>query len=103
VGTHFCIHKYLYERNPLWQQIRDEELQADQDFEKISRKRQSESEDEHGEEDDEPSAVDFEPIDARHLSSLPLVRARVIKLLKGSKNHMHVCNNMLLTIVRLVI
>lgn len=54
--------------------------------------------------EDEESAdvpsLGFTPIDARHLSSLPLVRGRVVKLLKASTNNMHVSNNMLVTIVR---
>ncbi len=51
--------------------------------------------------DDVPSdikALNFTPIDARHLSSLPLVRGRVVKLLKASKNQMHPSNNMIITI-----
>ncbi|KAF8973687.1 hypothetical protein BDZ97DRAFT_1900484 [Flammula alnicola] len=66
VGTHFCIHKYFFERK-------------DADIE-------------------DPNSLKFTPIDARHLSSLPLVSARVIRLLKASKNHIHASNNMLITI-----
>lgn len=43
----------------------------------------------------------FTPIDARHLSSLPLIQGRVMKLLKASHNHIHAANNMLLKIVGL--
>lgn len=53
------------------------------------------------EEDDELNAIpnlDFTPIDSRHLSSLPLVKARVVRLLKASKNNIHASNNMLLTL-----
>lgn len=45
--------------------------------------------------------VEFEPMDARHLSSLPLVRARVIKLLKASRNNLHPANNIIVTLVSL--
>jgi oxalate---CoA ligase len=41
----------------------------------------------------------FSPIDARHLSSLPLVKGRIIRLLKRSKNQMHAAQNLLVTIV----
>jgi hypothetical protein len=44
--------------------------------------------------------VHFEPMDSRHLASLPLIRSRVMKLLKSSKNNMHESTNMLLTIVK---
>ena len=45
-------------------------------------------------------SLTFTPIDARHLSSLPLISARVVRLLKASKNHIHASNNMLITLVR---
>jgi hypothetical protein len=92
VGSHFCIHKYFYERSPLWQQIRAEEIKA------------TEGDTHSPSSPDMPTntpmtSMKFDPMDARHLSSLPLVRARIIKLLKGSRNHMHPCNNILLTLV----
>lgn len=40
----------------------------------------------------------FQPIDSRALSSSPLIRARVIKLLKHSKNNMHAYRNILIAI-----
>lgn len=98
VGTNFVIHKYFYERDLSWQQIRDEEAQAqaEADFS---------DDDQQG--DDEPGETDasqkvtqsFDPIDARHMSSLPLVRSRVIKLLKASHNNLHTSQNMLTAIV----
>ncbi|KAF7340022.1 B-block-TFIIIC domain-containing protein [Mycena venus] len=45
-----------------------------------------------------PPGLHFTPIDARHLSSMPLVKGRIIKLLKASKNLMHASNNMLIAI-----
>lgn len=97
VGTHFCIHKYFFERSSSWKAIRDEEIQA----EALQVKNQG-SDDDFGEDDDDiedPESLNFTPIDARHLSSLPLISARVIRLLKASKNHMHASNNMLITLV----
>lgn len=47
----------------------------------------------------EDKSLDFTPIDARHLSSLPLVRARVVKLLKESTNNIHASANILIAIV----
>ncbi|TFK36810.1 hypothetical protein BDQ12DRAFT_633054 [Crucibulum laeve] len=95
VGTHFCIHKYFFERNPSWKAIRDEETQAE-DLEKQAQKAELELE-EDATYVDSPT-LDFSPIDARHLSSLPLIRARVVKLLKASKNYIHASNNMLITL-----
>ncbi|KAF8634442.1 hypothetical protein AX15_000891 [Amanita polypyramis BW_CC] len=94
IGTHSCIHKYFFERNPSWKAIREEEVEAEgsqrQDDKQIA---------DIGEEPDEGAAhPGFRPIDARHLSSLPLVRARVVKLLQASKNYIHPSNNMLVTI-----
>ncbi len=50
----------------------------------------------------EVRALNFTPIDARHLSSLPLIRARVLNLLKVSKNQIHPANNLIVTIVRIL-
>jgi hypothetical protein len=99
VGSHFCIHKHFYERSPLWQKIREEEMKASEDFQKSSQPPE--------EADAEPStsgnaslsSLKFDSMDARHLSSLPLLRARVVKLLKASKNYIHESNNMLLRLV----
>ncbi|KAF9269944.1 hypothetical protein L218DRAFT_888243 [Marasmius fiardii PR-910] len=94
VGTHYVIHRYIYERSPSWKAIRDEERKAElqlasSEFPKI---------DEEEEQPEAVNSIDFPPLDSRHLSSLPLVRARVVKLLKASKNNMHVSTNMLLTL-----
>lgn len=95
VGTHFCIHKYFFERSPSWKAIRDEETQAEErnNFQgEVDRHEDTENQ-------VEVPPLDFSPIDARHLSSLPLISARVVKLLKASKNNMHASNNMLITLV----
>ncbi|TFK30753.1 hypothetical protein FA15DRAFT_580399 [Coprinopsis marcescibilis] len=94
VGTHFCIHKYFYDRSPSWKAIREEESRSQE----ATRPKQ---EGDDVDDDDELSSIpslDFTQIDSRHLSSLPLVKARVIKLLKASKNSIHASNNMLLTL-----
>ncbi|KAI5829674.1 hypothetical protein K523DRAFT_416530 [Schizophyllum commune Tattone D] len=93
VGTHFVIHKYFFERSSSWQAIREEELRA-QEGEKAKATQPT---------DDDPAMndwhnLDFSPIDARHLSSYPLVRNRVVSLLKASRNHMHPTTNLLIRI-----
>jgi transcription factor C subunit 3 len=103
VGTHFCIHKYFFERNSSWKAIRDEENQAENAQAK-DRSISTRGIEKFPEDDSEPEDSDllnFTPIDARHLSSLPLVSARVIRLLKASKNCIHASNNMLITLVGL--
>lgn len=94
VGTHFCIHKYFFDRNASWKAIRDEETQA----EDLQKKNDAAVLDEE-EAGVNATALKFTPIDARHLSSLPLISARVVKLLKASKNFIHASNNMLITLV----
>ncbi|KAL1739503.1 hypothetical protein HDZ31DRAFT_26240, partial [Schizophyllum fasciatum] len=96
VGTHFVIHKYFFERSPSWQAIREEELRA-QDGAKAKAAQSDDPVDE------DPAMADwhnlnFSPIDARHLSSYPLVRNRVVSLLKASRNHMHATTNLLIRI-----
>lgn len=97
VGTHFCIHKYFFSRNLSWKAIRDEEIEAETS--KLS-KLMGEPDLVEDEEVQGSQPLTFTPIDARHLSSLPLVSARVVRLLKASKNHIHASNNMLITLVR---
>ncbi|KAG2023118.1 hypothetical protein CC2G_000811 [Coprinopsis cinerea AmutBmut pab1-1] len=94
VGTHFCIHKHFYDRSPSWKAIREEENRA-KEAENI---KESFPDIEEDEEMSVAPSLDFTPIDSRHLSSLPLVKARVVKLLKASKNQIHASNNMLLTL-----
>ena len=45
------------------------------------------------------STIQFDPIDTRHLSSLPLIRARLEKLLVNSPHKMHAAQNLLVVIV----
>jgi transcription factor C subunit 3 len=97
VGTHFCLHRYFFDRDPSWKNIREEESNAE-----LRSTKQEESGDEASViHDGHTGAADpeFTLIDARHLSSLPLIRARVVKLLKRSQNHMHQSANMLLALV----
>ncbi|KAF9229607.1 hypothetical protein BS17DRAFT_743885 [Gyrodon lividus] len=97
VGNHTCIHKYFVERSPHWQQIQEEEAQDNEVVimgESIqSRDTADETADQSGQ-----SQIFFDPIDSRHLSSLPLVKNRIVRLLKASRNHIHASNNLLLTI-----
>lgn len=48
---------------------------------------------------EEARALKFSPIDARHLSRFSIMSGRVIKLLKSSKDHVHVSKNMIITLV----
>ncbi|KAH9486640.1 Transcription factor tau subunit sfc3 [Psilocybe cubensis] len=96
VGTHFCIHKYFFDRSSSWKAIRDEETQAE-NLQTTGLDSEADLKEED-EEIEDPAALNFTPIDARHLSSLPLISGRVIRLLKASKNHMHASNNMLITL-----
>ena len=97
VGTHFCIHKYFFSRSLSWKAIRDEEIEAEalNQSKSMGEPDLIENEDVQG-----SQSLTFTPIDARHLSSLPLISARVVRLLKASKNHIHASNNMLITLVR---
>lgn len=54
-----------------------------------------EDDDDDGQDDDSLATVQFEPIDSRHLSSLPLIRARITKLLKNSPNGIQPATNLL--------
>ncbi|KAJ7139701.1 hypothetical protein C8R44DRAFT_694295 [Mycena epipterygia] len=97
VGSHFCIHKYFFDRSASWKAIREEETRATAESEAPLQANPTVVQDEDGSVLD-IKGLNFSPIDARHLSSMPLVKARVIKLLKASKNLMHASNNMLIAL-----
>lgn len=99
VGTHFVIHRHFFDRSPHWKAIREEENQAESSHRKVAPDSTTDIYEEE-ERTADAHSLDFTPIDARHLSSLPLIRGRVVKLLKASKNQMHASNNMLITLVR---
>jgi hypothetical protein len=93
VGANFCVHKHFFEREQVWQEIRGETA-ADV------------GDEEEGAEDDDVEVgaaadVKFDEIDARHLSSLELVKARIVKLLKASEGFIHPSQNLILKIVLL--
>lgn len=98
-----AIHRYFWERSPVWQKIyaEEQEVQAAVDVPPSSDVLQDDDvSDTPDDPDVERKQLHFDPIDARFLSSLALVRARIIKLLKNSTNHIHVYANILLAIVR---
>ncbi|KAF7975758.1 hypothetical protein HWV62_8551 [Athelia sp. TMB] len=98
LGTNFVIHKYFYERDRSWQLIHHEEAQA-ADLPAFATGDNELALDDKEEEDAEfNTAISFEPIDTRHMSSLPLIRARVLKLLQASENNMYLSQTMLVAI-----
>ncbi len=98
VGANFCIHKYFYERSEIWKIVQAEEDEANQ---ALLPKAEEVADDVEGLTlASNLGAIHFDPIDTRHLSSLPLIRARLEKLLKNSPHHMHAAQNLLITIVR---
>jgi transcription factor C subunit 3 len=96
VGTHFVIHKYFYERSCSWKAIREEEQEAEGQWMKAE---EYDLEDADQPDLDQVKQLNFTPIDARHLSSYPLISQRVIKLLRTSKNYMHASNDLLVILV----
>ena len=96
VSTNICVHKYFYERSPIWQQVSTEEKEA------VSKEADGDSEEDDGGEETKPFVpVNFDPIDARHLSSLPVIKSRLAKLLKNCPHQMHTSNNLIVKIVGL--
>ncbi|KLO19987.1 hypothetical protein SCHPADRAFT_816815 [Schizopora paradoxa] len=93
-SQNFCVHKYFYENSPYWKNIRtEEEMGFQEDAQPIaSGSGQVETD---GADNDTQG---FTPIDSRHLTSLNLLRSRIVKLLKQSPNCMHVYENIALKI-----
>lgn len=98
VGTNFCIHKYFFERSPLWRQIQDEGVKSSKEVQETDGGG-FDIEETASIQDGFQAPVQFDPIDARHLSSLSLIQSRIVKLLKHSESHTHPSQNLLVTIV----
>ncbi|KAH9050483.1 hypothetical protein EDB84DRAFT_1449184 [Lactarius hengduanensis] len=96
VGTNFCVHKYFFERSPLWRQIQGEGASLSKDV-----RADDGGLDNEGttiSPDGLQTPVQFDPMDARHLSSLSLIQSRIVKLLKNCKSYTHPSQNLLVTL-----
>ncbi|KAG2345257.1 hypothetical protein BDR05DRAFT_1058382 [Suillus weaverae] len=98
VGNHSCIHRYFVERSAFWQQIQQEEAKDDEPIVIGESHPEDATPAEDGILSASPLELDFEPVDSRHLSSLPLIKNRIVKLLKASQNNIHASNNLIITI-----
>ncbi|KAL5535246.1 hypothetical protein ACEPAF_3340 [Sanghuangporus sanghuang] len=78
-SQNFCVHKYFFDRSPVWRHVREEENRAS--GEAIENARDG---GENGFESESFELPQFDPIDTRHLTSLTILRQRLIKLLKHS-------------------
>lgn len=96
VGNYTCIHKYFVERSPLWQRIQREEGEGEV-IVTGTNLQPPDTVDEVGRTGESPQIM-FDTIDGRHLSSLHLIKNRVVRLLKASMNHIHASNNLLVAI-----
>ncbi|KAH9853100.1 hypothetical protein C2E23DRAFT_885087 [Lenzites betulinus] len=98
VSTNFCVHKYFYERSPIWQQVAEEEKKAATE-EHAQEQDAAASEDEIEQDETKPFApMHFDPIDSRHLSSMTVLKSRLTKLLKNCPHYMHTSSNIMLKI-----
>jgi hypothetical protein len=96
-GMYFCVHKYFYQRSEHWKDVREEENKVDMK----SKAKDSNLNDVDADVQNIPSAREsLAPLDARHLSSLTIVRSRLVKLLEGCTNHLHAAQNIIKTLVR---
>ncbi|KZT06305.1 uncharacterized protein LAESUDRAFT_726133 [Laetiporus sulphureus 93-53] len=98
VSTNICVHKYFFDRSEVWKQVLKEEAQAAESQQRGGPDESKQESDEEDVQDTTPSTVQFDPIDSRHLSSLPLVRARITKLLQSSPHGIHSSTNVLVRI-----
>ncbi|KAH9835845.1 uncharacterized protein C8Q71DRAFT_99456 [Rhodofomes roseus] len=97
VSTSTLVHRDLFERDAIWQSIVDEEKQAREvPKQRVAEEGSDEEEDQDESEFSGGPTVQFDPIDERHLSSLELMRGRIVKLLQNSPGLMHASKNLLL-------
>ncbi|KAI0823034.1 hypothetical protein BC628DRAFT_1365542 [Trametes gibbosa] len=98
ISTNFCVHKYFYERSPIWQQVAEEEKKATSE-EHAQEQDTAASDDEIEQDESKPLVpMHFDPIDSRHLSSMTLLKSRLTKLLKSCPHYMHTSSNIMLKI-----
>ncbi|KAI8995421.1 hypothetical protein BD414DRAFT_410090 [Trametes punicea] len=102
ISTNLCVHRYFYERSPIWQQVAEEEKKAvseEQAQDQDGGAGASDDEIDHDQDETKPfEPVHFDPIDSRHLSSMPLLKSRLTKLLKHCPHYMHTSSNIMLKI-----
>lgn len=101
-GVSTIVHKDLFKRDATWRSIVDEENRAREEQKRkaqnLEHEDEADREDQYDEGDRESSvslAVQFDPVDQRHLSSMDLVRGRITTLLKNSPHGLHAANNLL--------
>ena len=106
VGANFCIHRHFFERDEHWQGIQAETLASTSSSALPTSTPAPETKEDDEDEEYQPDAevapptdVTFDPIDARHLSSLALVKARIVTLLKSAPNNVYPSQNLVVTIV----
>ncbi|THH29725.1 hypothetical protein EUX98_g4460 [Antrodiella citrinella] len=92
IGTHVIIHKYFFDRSPFWQGVIAEEAEA-ADVDML--KAEIDADEEAADLISPQTAINFEPIDLRFLTSLPIVRTRVVKLLLASPHNTHPAQNIM--------
>ncbi|KZT74913.1 hypothetical protein DAEQUDRAFT_720101 [Daedalea quercina L-15889] len=96
VSTSTVVHRDLFRRNATWQSIVDEENRARE----AQKRKVNDEESDAGDEEDSSefslgSTEQFDPIDERHLSSIDLIRGRIVTLLRNSPHGLHAANNLL--------
>ena len=101
-GVSTIVHKDLFKRDTTWRSIIDEESRAREEQKRRAQDQgpedEADQEDQYDDYDRETSvalAIQFEPIDQRHLSSMDLVRGRITTLLENSPHGLHAANNLL--------
>lgn len=97
-GMYFCVHKYFYQRSEHWKDIREEESRAEGKG-KTNRDKSEEGDEESIDIRGPISPMHFTPLDSRHLSSMSIIRSRLVNLLEGCTNRMHAAQNIIKTLV----
>jgi hypothetical protein len=105
LSTNITIHRHFWERSPTWQRVYAEEQASMEQATGEDNTRNVDQEEPEDAEIDvkgakrEANKLQFDPIDARFLSSSQLVRSRMIKLLKNAQNQTHFYTNLIFAIV----
>lgn len=90
-SQNFCVHKHYFDSGSSWKAIRDAENRAKEDSGKAEKTKG----------DNDADCLQFDPIDTLHLTSLPILRQRILKLLKHSEDGLVPYVNIALRVVRI--
>jgi hypothetical protein len=93
------LHKYFYERSEYWKEVREEASRLEPQAASGDGSTNAIANEDVNEDLQPQTSIQLGNFDNRHLSSLPIVRARIVELLSRCTNNLHSARNLLVSMV----